>query len=145
MEVKINLTQATQKITGEIKDITVEHNVFKDGVEGMKILVDFYVQNMKGIDGSCAVYFYYKDGRKVKDKNQRYYTVAGDAAIHTNIKPGYDITVYTDLEMFMPYNELEVGTGKHELKFYCQIWENSSTSAKSVAQSQYYSFTLPNN
>ena len=40
MEVKINLTQAAQKITGEIKDITVEHNVFKDGVKGMKILVD---------------------------------------------------------------------------------------------------------
>lgn len=146
MEVKINLTQAAQKITGEIKDITVEHNVFKDGVKGMKILVDFSVQNMKGIDGSCAVYFYYKDGRTVKDKNQRYYTAAGDAATHTAIKPGHHpSTLYTDLEIFMPYNELEVGTGKHELKFYCQIWENSSTSAKSVVQSQYYSFTLTNN
>lgn len=145
LEVKITLTQAAQKITGEIKDITVEYDVFKDGVKGMKILVDFSVQNMKGIDGSCAVYFYYKDGRTVKDKNQRYYTAAGDAATHTNIKPGYDSTVYTDWEIFMPYNELEVGTGKHELKFYCQIWENSSTSVKSVAQSQYYSFTLTNN
>lgn len=145
MEVKINLTQAAQKISGQIKDVRVEHNVFKEGVKGMKILVDFTVQNMKGIDGSCAVYFYYKDGRTVKDKNQRYYTAAGDAATHTNIKPGYDSTVYTDWEIFMPYNELEVGTGKHELKFYCQIWENSSTSAKSVVQSQYYSFTLTNN
>ena len=146
MEVKINLTQAAQKITGEIKDITVEHNVFKDGVKGMKILVDFSVQNMKGIDGSCAVYFYYENGNRVMDKNQKFKTADGHAATHTTIKPGYHPkTVYTDLEIFMPYNELEVGSGKHNLKFYCILWENSSSSVNSIAQSQYYSFTLTNN
>lgn len=143
MEVKINLTQAAKKITGEIKDITVEHNVFKDGVKGMKILVDFSVQNMKGIEGSCVVYFYYENGNRVMGKNQKYKTANGHAATHTTIKPGYHPkTVYTDLEIFMPYNELEVGTGKHSLKFYCKIWEYSTSSAVSVTQSQYYSFTL---
>ncbi len=146
MEVKINLTQAAQKITGEIKDITVEYNVFKDGVKGMKILVDFSVQNMKGIDGSCAAYFYYENGNRVMDKNQKFKTADGHAATHTTIKPGYHPkTVYTDLEIFMPYNELEVGSGKHNLKFYCILWENSSSSVNSIAQSQYYSFTLTNN
>ena len=145
MEVKINLTQAAQKITGEIKDITVEHNVFKDGVEGMKILVDFSVQNMKGIDGSCAVYFYYENGNRVKDSNGSYATSDNQAATHKTIKPSYDNSSYTDVEIFMPYNELEVGTGKHSLKFYCKIWEYSTSSAVSVTQSQYYSFTLTNN
>lgn len=146
MEVKINLTQAAEKITGEIKDITVEYDVFKDGVKGMKILVDFSVENMKGIDGYCAVYFYYENGNKVMDKNQKYTATDGHAATHTTIKPGYHpITVYTDLEIFMPYNELEVGSGKHNLKFCCILWENSSSSANSIAQSQYYSFTLTNN
>lgn len=145
-EVKINITQEGQKITGEIKDITVEHNVFKDGVKGMKILVDFSVQNMKGIDGSCAVYFYYENGNRVMDKNQKYKTADGHAATHTTIRPGYHPkTVYTDLEIFMPYNELEVGIGKHSLKFYCVIWEHSTSSAVSVAESQYYFFTLTNN
>ena len=145
MEVKINLTQAAQKITGEIKDITVEHNVFKDGVKGMKILVDFSVQNMKGIDGSCAVYFYYENGNRVKDSNGSYATSDNQAATHKTIKPSYDNSSYTDVEIFMPYNELEVGTGKHSLKFYCKIWEYSTSSAVSVTQSQYYSFTLTNN
>lgn len=145
MEVKINLTQAAQKITGDIKDITVEHNVFKDGVKGMKILVDFSVQNMKGIDGSCAVYFYYENGNRVKDSNGSYATSDNQAATHKTIKPSYDNSSYTDVEIFMPYNELEVGTGKHSLKFYCKIWEYSTSSAISVAESQYYSFTLTNN
>lgn len=143
--VKINLIQSAQKITGEIKDITVEHNVFKDGVKGMKILVDFSVQNMKGIDGSCAVYFYYANGDRVGDNNGKYGTSDGHAATHTTIKPCYDNSTYNNLEIFMPYNELEVGSGKHDLKFYCRVWENSSTSVRSVAQSQYYFFTLTNN
>lgn len=145
MEVKINLTQSAQKITGEIKDITVEHNVFKDGVKGMKILVDFSVQNMKGIDGSCAVYFYYENGNRVKDSNGKYATSDNQAAAHKSIKPSYDSSSYTDVEIFMPYNELEVGTGKHNLKFYCKIWEYSTSSAVSVTESQYHSFTLTNN
>ena len=145
MEVKINLIQVAQKITGQIKDVTVEHNVFKNGVKGMKILVDFSVQNMKGIDGSCAVYFYYENGNRVKDTNGSYATSDNQAATHKTIKPNYDSSSYTDVEIFMPYNELEVGTGKHNLKFYCKIWEYSTSSAISVAESQYYSFTLTNN
>lgn len=142
MEVKINLTQAAKKITGKINDITVEHNVFKDGKKGMKIFVDFSVQNMKGFTGSCAVYFYYENGDRVKDTNGSYTTSDNHAATHKTIKPSNDNSSYTDLEIFMPYSELEVGTGKHDLKFYCQIWENSSQSSKSVAKSQYHSFTL---
>ena len=146
MEVSINLIQTyAKKITGQIKDVTVEHNVIKDGVVGMKILLDLSVQNMKGIEGVCAVYFYYQDGRTVKDKNQRYYTNSGDAAAHTIINPIYDSSLYTDLEIFMPYNELEVGPGKHDLKFYCIVWERSSSQSNIVAQSQYYHFTLTNN
>lgn len=145
MEVKINLIQAAQKITGQITDVTVEHNVFKDGVKGMKILIDFTVQNMKGIDGSCAVYFYYENGNRVKDSNGSYATSDNQAATHKTIKPSYDNSSYTDVELFMPYNELEVGTGKHSLKFYCKIWEYSTSSAISVAESQYYFFTLTNN
>lgn len=123
------------KITGQITDVTVEHNVFKDGVKGMKILVDFTVQNMKGIDGSCAVYFYYENGNRVKDCNGSYATSDNQAATHQTIKPSYDNSSYTDVEIFMLYNELEVGTGKHSLKFYCKIWEYSTSSAISVAES----------
>ena len=58
-----------------------------------------------------------------------------------DIKPGYDDTLYTDLEIFMPYSELDLSTGKHELKFYCVLWENSDTW-KQVANSDWYHFTI---
>ena len=104
MEVKINLIQVAQKITGQIKDVTVEHNVFKNGVKGMKILVDFSVQNMKGIDGSCAVYFYYENGNRVKDTNGSYATSDNQTATHKTIKPNYDSSSYTDCLLYTSIN-----------------------------------------
>lgn len=86
-----------------------------------------------------------ENGNRVKDTNGSYATSDNQAATHKTIKPNYDSSSYTDVEIFMPYNELEVGTGKHNLKFYCKIWEYSTSSAISVAESQYYSFTLTNN
>lgn len=60
--------------------------------------------------------------------------------IYKTIKLGYNSSLYTDFEIFMPYNELVVGPDKYNLKFYCKIWECSESSAVSVAESQYCFF-----
>ena len=140
---KLTKPEATPDgISGEIKDITVEHNVYNGDVKGMNILVDFDVRGMKGIDGKLSAYFYYQDGNKLMDTNQKYNAEDGHTAASVTFKPGYDIATYTDYKIFMPYSELEVGAGEHHLKFICNIWEYSSGSASKVAISQYVNFKL---
>lgn len=143
VKVTLNEVSATSSkpITGAFKDITIEHNVMKDGVKGMKILVDFEVQNMKDISGSCDAYFYYKDGTRVKGKTSKFQTKTGNATAIRDIKPKYDNSTFTDLEIFMPYSELDVSSGKHELKFHCTLWEHKE-SWKEVATSRWYNFTF---
>ena len=51
-----------------------------------------------------------------------------------------DNSTYTDYKIFMPYSELEVGTGEYHLKVTCTLWEYSSGSAKKVASSKYVNF-----
>lgn len=126
-------------ITGQIKDITVEHNYVKDGVKGMRILVDFNVQNMRGIDGSCDVYFYLKNGDPVKGKNSEYQTQKGTLTTSFAINPRYEDSRYTDFELFVPYSEFDLESGKYDLKFYCRIWEKSS-GWKKVVDSNYQHF-----
>ena len=127
----------------QFKDVTIEHNVYKDNVKGMKILADFNIQGMKDKSGSCVAYFYYQNGDKLKDTNDSYCTSAKSVCAYTNIKPGYDDASYTDLEIFIPNSELEVvGTGKHELKLSCTIWDESVSPSKPLVTSQYYNFTL---
>ena len=131
-----------EPITGEIKDITVEHNFVKDGVKGMKILVDFEVQHMRGVDGSCDVFCYFENGDPVKGKTSDYQTSKGNLTTSANINPRYDDTVYTDFELFVPYKEFDVGSGKYDMKFRCWIYERSNGTWKTVASSEYRTFTF---
>lgn len=141
-EVRINITQeGARKITGEIEDITVDHNVFENGVKGMKIHIKFTVQKMKGIQGTCAVYMYYEDGTPLKDTNGSYRTTDGQCAFAKNFTPSYDDSIFNDFVIFVPLTELEAGKGVHNMKFLCMILENN----QSIALSDYYSFTLTKN
>lgn len=129
-------------ITGKFKDITVEHNFVKDGVKGMKILVDFEVQHMRGTDGSCDVYVYLENGDLVKGKNSDYQSSRGTLTTSAAIYPRYEDASYTDYELFLPYSEFDLGKGKFELKFYCRIWEKSSGWKKVIdSDYQYFTFT----
>lgn len=142
MEVKINLMQSAQRITGEIENITLEHNVYENDIKGMKIHLKFSIQRMKGIKGRCVAYFYYEDGTPVKDKNSSYRTADDQAAWGKDFTPSYDNSTFNDLVIFMPYKELEAEKGEHAMKLSCTVWEYSSGNAASIARSDYYSFTL---
>lgn len=145
MEVKINLTQAAQKITGQIENVTVEHDVYEDGVKGMKIHLKFSVQKMKGILGRCVAYMYYEDGTPLKDTNGSYRTTDGQCSFGKDFTPSYDSSTFNDFVIFVPLTELEAGKGKHNMKFSCTVWEKSSDNSNSIARSDYYSFTLTKN
>lgn len=138
MEVKIKLTQAAQKITGQIKDVRIEHNVYIWGSKGMKIFVDFTVQYMKGIEGRCMVYMYYEDGTPLKG----YRTTDGQCVFGRYFIPRWDDSIYTGFELFIPYKFLETGKGEHNMKLSCTIWEMSTNNGTAIAQSDYHSFTL---
>ena len=145
MEVKINLIQAAQKITGQIENVTVEHNVYEDGIKGMKIHLKFLVQQMKGIQGRCVAYMYYENGTPLKDTNGSYRTTDGQCSFGKDFTPIYDSSTFNDFEIFVPLNELEVEKGKHNMKFFCTVWEKSTNSSTPIARSDYYSFTLTKN
>jgi hypothetical protein len=134
--------QTESEDPGEFRRITVEHNVMKDGVKGMNLLLDFSVKGMKGKKGRCSVYFYDKDGNKLKDKNNQYNTTDGQISVGRDIEPGYEESWYTDFTLFMPYSELELSPGIHELKYHCRVWDRSVQPNKSLLRSDTYEFKL---
>ena len=145
MEVKINLTQAAQKIKGQIENVTIEHDVYEEGAKGMKIHLKFSVQNMKGALGRCVAYMYYEDGTPLKDTNGSYRTTDGQCSFGKDFTPSYDSSTFNDFVIFVPITELEAGKGKHNMKFQCLIWDKSSDDSREIARSDYYSFTLTKN
>jgi len=105
--------------------IWVDYNVKEKGRLGMRIHVKFSVYNMKDVDSQLAIYFEKSDGTKLKSTNRKFTGKDGQVAVFRALKPGFDDTVYKDLEVFMPYEELKLEGGKYNLKMDADvIYEN---------------------
>lgn len=96
--------------------IWVDENVMQGGQNGMRIHVKFKVYDMKGVDGYMAVYFQQRDGTALEDNNGKFDSADGTVAVYRDIAPGYATTVYEDLQVFMPYAELDLGSGNYNLR-----------------------------
>ena len=103
--------------SAHIARVWADHNVWQNSRKGMRIHVQFTVNNFKGKSGIVAGFFYFRSGKVLKDFNRRYYTQDGTVVVSGNFRPGYRNTIYSDYTLFMPYRELHLKRGKrHNLK-----------------------------
>lgn len=97
--------------------IWVDYDVTEGDIKGMKIHLSFSAYSMKDMDAYLAIYFEYNDDMAgfLKDKNKKFQSTEGDVAVYKSIKPAYDPAVYKDLQLFMPYSELDLEPGIYDL------------------------------
>jgi len=103
------------------EDMWIDYDVTEGGKKGMRIHLKFSAINMKGVDAYAAIYFQKKNGEKLEGVSATYRSKNGQLAVYKSLKPGYDEAVYKDLQLFMPYSEINVGTGKFDLKMKAEI------------------------
>lgn len=96
----------------EFEKIWLEHNVMQNGEKGMKIHVKTTVLNMKGKKCMAVAFFDCPKGVGVPDRNGKYCNSEGKVCATTDITPGYDNTIYNDLVIFIPNNEIHFLPGK---------------------------------
>lgn len=107
----------------EIKDIWVEHDVWEDDSDGMRIHVSFDINNLEGATCRAVAYFYFERGEPLNDFNQRYCTADGKVSSGIDFEPRYVNTTFNDLCIFLPYDELHIErSGEYDLKFFISIW-----------------------
>lgn len=94
----------------------VDYDVTEDGKKGMLIHVNFTAMNLKDVDCFMALYFEQKNGEKIQGVSSTYRSKSGQLAVYKSIKPAYAEAVFTDLKLFMPYNEVKLGKGRFDLK-----------------------------
>lgn len=105
--------------------IWVDYDVTEGGKRGMRIHTAFKAYGMKGISSYLQIKFQKADGTPLRDKNGEFVAEDGSVAAFGVLKPGYDPAVYEDFDIFMPYAELDLTSGKHSLKMDVDvIYEN---------------------
>ena len=113
----------------------------------MRVHAKFHVKYGKGIPCLMIAYFYYNDGKNTplkasSDPDYRAYrTVSGQVSSKTKFTPAYDPAVYNDLQLFIPYDALNMASGdSYDLKFYLALYDQDGE--RTFGKSGWYTFHL---
>jgi len=108
-----NFVHATAR--AKFDSLWVDFDITEGGVRGMRIHVSFTVYEIKDKDAYVAIYFSDDLDDRLKDKNGKFASSGGDVALYKSFKPPYDAAVYKDIQLFMPYSELDLDAGDYNL------------------------------
>ncbi len=110
--------KSTTEPRASFEKLWVDYDVYGDDNKwGMRIHVRFTIYEMLNRDAYVAIYFQRNDGteRWLMDRNSSYSSTDGYVAVYKSIRPSYDPAYYEDLQIFMPYNELDLDAGEYKL------------------------------
>ena len=134
-------TTNTTNVWSKLQDLKIDYDVTENGQLGMRIKQNFLIYNAQNSKCMMAAYFYNADDNKaLLDKNGIKASVDGHVAAYSEFIPGYQNTQYTDLSIFLPYDELELGSGNFRLKCYVAIFDPTLKLITSGGY-QYFTFT----
>ena len=78
-------------------------------------------------------------GKRPGDEDYR--DKKGNVSCHVNFTPAYDPAVYEDLQLFMPYEALNMESGEtYDLKFYLALYDKEG--GRFFGKSDWYKFKL---
>ncbi len=122
-----NKAPVTAKPSATFDRMWIEYDVTEEGKFGMRIHVKFTVRNMKDIPGYLAIFFERENGTRLKSYDNIYQSKGKDVATYRSLTPGFDAAVYEDYTAFIPYSELHLTKGEHNLRAVAHlIYENGT-------------------
>ncbi len=103
---------------------------------GIRVYPRFTMKYGRNATFKVCAYFHDGAGTALKDYNNQYNSVDGKVALCFDISPGYDVATYNwsaqmnDFNIFLPYSELHLPRGRHNLKYYLIIWDGNNRQVK---------------
>lgn len=105
-----------EDVTAELEKVWIDYDVYEDDVLGMMIHANFSIHNMNGKKCYIIIRFINAEGEFLTSTSYEYSNYLGELRIEDSLRPGYDKTVYSDSEVFFPYNEFILPKGDYYLK-----------------------------
>jgi len=109
------------KPTATFQRLWVDYDITEGGKRGMRIHSAFKVFGMKGVAAWLQIKFQKRDGTALMDNNGEFDHEDGSVAAFQKLRPGFDPAVYKDEAVFMPYDELDLSPGSHQLRMAVDV------------------------
>ena len=127
----------TAKPSATLDRMWVEYDVTEGGQFGMRVHVKLTVRNMKGVAGYLAIFFERGNGTRLKSYDNLFQSKGEDVATYKKFTPGYDPAVYSDLNAFIPYSELHLTKGEHNLTAVAHLIYENGTFIQSLGSEKF--------
>lgn len=119
----------------------VVHNITVKGQKGMRVHASFRVRYGLNVPCRMIAYFFEQDGTALDSSDRSYTTQQGKVSASALFTPQYDPAVYNDLQIFIPYEALNMeGGDTYNLKFYLALYDNEGQ--RFFGKSGWYTFRL---
>lgn len=127
-----------------LKNLYVDHNIYKDGKKGMQITVEYKSTNLKDDILCCMVSFYNDDGSFLAHKggDEQYRSINGNVIVYEFTSPPYN-RCDTKTTLFIPYSELPQKDKRTEFLLDARILHyTTETDYEQLDRGKTYSFYL---
>jgi len=107
----------------------------------MRIRSKLSLAGQKNETVEVVAYFHHAgDGEPLRDQDSRYRTGNGYVSTGQKIQPQYDVTNWNDFSLFIPYTQLDVDRGLHELEFDVVVYRRNGDRVVKLAESTGHPF-----
>lgn len=96
------------------RDAWFEDDVVENGETGVRVHVKFSIYLAKNLPAELVVRFFNGDDA-LMDSDGKYKNASGEVSVKRDLKPGYDLTDYNDVALFIPYGQLDLDDGTYTL------------------------------
>jgi hypothetical protein len=127
----------TSDIIVTFDKVWIDYNITESQKLGMRVHAKFTVENMKEVDSQLVFYFEKQNGDKLFSDNSDYASAGGHTAVYRDLLPKYPVTVFNDLDLFVPYDEFNLKKGDHDLRVHADLIYPDGTLIKHLS---YFNF-----
>lgn len=151
--VKVTINQSAKTVSYSssnsyaiINNVYGEHNVYVNGVKGMKVHVKFDVYDVLNHTIKPCAYFYYADGTALRGiQGSNYITSDGKVTVQERATASYVNTTWNDFVLFIPYSNLNMQSGCKNLSLMCGVGIYDETLGKWLTTSnKTFNFSFSN-
>ncbi|KPQ39240.1 MAG: hypothetical protein HLUCCO16_08920 [Phormidium sp. OSCR] len=108
-----------------ISKLKIQHNVSRSSGKNIKINFELKTAHLENNRCNAVVYFYYKNGRKVRSTIPGYKTKNNQLSIHRSFRPTYQYSIYRNYTLYMPNKHFDRENYQGKVTAYCgNLWAN---------------------
>jgi hypothetical protein len=112
--------------------------------QNLGVHINCQVDGYQHIECKAIAYFYFNDGRPLKDFNNSYRTINGDvSSLEYHFTPIDPSSTFNDLVISIPYQELHLDPGTFNLKVFVCLFTVQPQYFLATSNDYYFSFEQP--